>query len=391
MMSATPRPSGASTPAEEDPRSDEVVVTIRNLSKSFGSPKQPAEQVQAVAGVDLEIRRGELIVLLGPSGCGKTTLLRCIAGLEHPTSGSIEISGNEVFSSERGISLGAEQRKLGMMFQSYALWPHMTIRQNIMFPLTNIRNTREQRRVNDERVEQMLGNLGLAGLGDRFPGQLSGGQQQRAAFARALVANPPVILFDEPLSNVDAKVRRRLRARIRQMKREIGFCGLYVTHDQQEAMELADTLAVMENGRIRQMGPPREIYEHPRSAYVADFVGDMNRLEATVTAVQGHRLTVRTELGSFEVDSMEPDVQVGDEGHFAVRPEHVSVALADASSGAHVRELLYLGPRVEVNIGHDGGSILAQLDSRDELTQRLRSGMPVRIVVVPGAGQWSGE
>jgi iron(III) transport system ATP-binding protein len=235
-----------------------LVVEALGLRKDFSGRGADGRQgsVVAVDGVDLRVRSGELVVLLGPSGCGKTTLLRCIAGLERPTGGEIRVRGRTVFSHTNGCFVPPEHRRIGMMFQSYALWPHMTVSENIGYPLTALPRPERQ-----ARVVEMLDRLGIAGLGHRYPGELSGGQQQRVALARALVASQSLLLFDEPLSNVDAKVRRRLRTELRDLKRRSNFAGIYVTHDQEEAMELADTLVVMESGQVRQVASPRAVYE----------------------------------------------------------------------------------------------------------------------------------
>ncbi|WP_020578851.1 ABC transporter ATP-binding protein [Actinopolymorpha alba] len=253
-------------------------VRIRNLVKRFRR-RQGAGDVVPIDQVSLDIARGELLVLLGPSGCGKTTLLRSVAGLERPDEGSITIEGVEVFASARRLFVPPNRRPISMIFQSYALWPHMTIFSNVAYPL---RARKLPKAAVAKAVARGLERVGLAGLENQYPGQLSGGQQQRVALARALVSEAELILFDEPLSNVDAKVREELRAQIIEVQREIGFTALYVTHDQAEAMELADRIAVLDRGRIEQLAPPREVYRRPRSRYVAEFVGLANLLPATL-------------------------------------------------------------------------------------------------------------
>ncbi|RZA13144.1 MAG: ABC transporter ATP-binding protein, partial [Lysobacteraceae bacterium] len=263
-------------PRAAAPTTDAHVVEVRNLTRRYrgkGAGGQ-ASVVTAVDDVSLSVRAGELVVLLGPSGCGKTTLLRSVAGLDRPDAGTIQINGRSVFNAGANLFVPPEDRHIGMMFQSYALWPHMTVAQNVAYPLASSRGRAE---TFAPQVAAMLDKLGVSGLGHRYPGELSGGQQQRVALARALIASPSVILFDEPLSNVDAKVRRRLRAELRELKARTNFAGIYVTHDQEEAMELADTLVVMDSGRIRQSDAPRHVYAHPASLYVAEFVGEMNR------------------------------------------------------------------------------------------------------------------
>ena len=238
----------------------ESIIRIRSLSKRFRST---TGDVLALNNVDLDVERSQMLVLLGPSGCGKTTLLRCIGGLETPTAGDVWLAGKLFTSVKNGINQPPEKRNLGMMFQSFGLWPHMTVSENVAYPLQNRRGLGHNEIAT--RVASMLETMGVGHLGERYPGQISGGQQQRVALARAMVASPTALLFDEPLSNVDAQVRKRLREEIRQMKIEHGFAGVYVTHDQEEAMALADLLAVMQDGEIRQLGTPWEIYRRPKS------------------------------------------------------------------------------------------------------------------------------
>ena len=298
-----------------------TIVEVTRLGKRYrGNARKGYPDVTAVDGVDLTVGDGELLVLLGPSGCGKTTLLRCVAGLERPDEGEIRIGGETVYSAERRVCAAPESRRLGMMFQSYALWPHMTVFQNVAYPLASIPAiSREATRA---RVGDVLARLGVAGMDHRYPGELSGGQQQRVALARALVGSPSVILFDEPLSNVDARVRRRLRAELRELKAQTGFAGIYVTHDQEEAMELADSLAVMADGRICQRARARDVYARPASAYVADFVGEINRWQGRVERVGGGSAHVATALGTI-VLGCERGPAVGDVGWVVIRPERV--------------------------------------------------------------------
>ena len=245
-------------------------VSISSLRKEYGGG------VAAVDGVSLDVADGEMLVLLGPSGCGKTTTLRCLAGLEDPTAGSIHFGERTVFDRARRVDLPPEKRDVGMVFQSYALWPHKTVAENIAYPLKARRLKRELRE--EGWVGEAARAVGCEGLLDRYPGQLSGGQQQRVALARALVARPAVVLFDEPLSNLDARLRDSVRSEIHEIHRRLGFTGVYVTHDQSEAFALGDRLAVMRSGRIEQLGAPREIYERPATEYVAGFVGFVNRI-----------------------------------------------------------------------------------------------------------------
>jgi len=342
------------------PQGNDTIVRVSHLTKTYAGGKGRSG-VLAISDVDLTVRRGELVVLLGPSGCGKTTLLRCVAGLEKPVGGEIQINGRTVFSSQDKVYVVPEQRQIGMMFQSYALWPHMTVFQNVAYPLVSTGIDKDTVR---SRVLDVLERLGVGGMEQRFPSELSGGQQQRVALARALVGSPSVILFDEPLSNIDAKVRRKLRRELRELKAQAGFSGIYVTHDQEEAMELADTLAVMENGRITQLAAAREVYERPKSIYVAEFVGEINRLQGQVESVSTMQATVSTPLGSLPVSGLAPSVKAGDAGWVVIRPERVAVA-ATGTLGAlppeagprftgTVQDAIYFGAKQELHLDVGG-------------------------------------
>jgi iron(III) transport system ATP-binding protein len=246
-------------------------VSIRGLSKRFGG-KVPTT---AVDYLDLEIAQGEFLVLLGPRGCGKTTTLRCIAGLESADEGTIAFGDRTVFDAAPGIDVPPNKRNIGMVFQSYALWPHMTVRQNIGYPL---RARRVKRAVATEWIEEVAALVDCDPLLDRYPGQLSGGQQQRVALSRGLVARPDLVLFDEPLSNLDARLRDQVRTEIHELHERLHFTAVYVTHDQVEALALGDRLAIMRAGAIEQLGPPEQIFEEPATEYVAGFIGMGNRL-----------------------------------------------------------------------------------------------------------------
>lgn len=256
--------------------SSQPAVQIRNLHKTF--TRRNGSKVPAINDTNIEIEAGEFVVLLGPSGCGKTTLLRAIAGLEDPDEGRIDILSKSVFDSSQGINLAPEHRNLSMMFQSYALWPHMTTAKNVAYPLENDKQTKWSKKDRNERVREVLTQVGIIDLIDQYPAQMSGGQQQRVALARALVNNRSILLFDEPLSNVDAKVREELRIQLLMAQKEFGFTAVLVTHDQSEAMELATRIAVLDKGRVQQFGTPDEIYDNPANEYVAKFVGSTNTL-----------------------------------------------------------------------------------------------------------------
>jgi len=246
-----------------------TTLRIHGLSKRFAG-KPPTV---AIDDLSLEIQDGEFVVLLGPSGCGKTTTLRCLAGLETPDTGRISFGDQDVFDSSTRLNLSPDGRSIGMVFQSYALWPHMTVRKNIAYPI-------KARKRQDAHgwVEEMAELVDCVDLLDRYPAELSGGQQQRVALARGLVARPGVIFFDEPLSNLDARLRDAVRAHIHELHGRLGFSAVYVTHDQEEALALADRLVIMRKGRVEQVGTPEEVFEQPVSEYVADFIGMANRL-----------------------------------------------------------------------------------------------------------------
>jgi iron(III) transport system ATP-binding protein len=245
-------------------------ITIRNLTKRF-------KDVVAVNNLSLEIGDSQFVTLLGPSGCGKTTTLRMIAGFLEPDEGEIRVDGQLL--SAPGRVVPPERRLMGMVFQNYAIWPHMTVFDNVAFGLTLRKVGREEAR---ERVERMLDLVGLAGLGRRYPSQLSGGQQQRVALARSLVVEPSILLLDEPLSNLDAKLRERMRGELQQLQRRTGITFVYVTHDQAEALALSDRVALFHEGVLQQYAPPRDVYERPANLFVADFMGLVNKVDGQV-------------------------------------------------------------------------------------------------------------
>ncbi|MBP2231921.1 iron(III) transport system ATP-binding protein [Azospirillum agricola] len=257
-------------------------IRLDGMSKGFGNGR-------GIERLDITVDDGEFFVLLGPSGCGKTTALRCIAGLEEPDGGRILLGDRVVADAGRGLFVPPDKRDIGMVFQSYALWPHMTVNDNVAYPL---RARRVGREAVGRAVVGALDRVGLAGYGERYPAELSGGQQQRVALARALAASPRLILFDEPLSNLDAQLRARLRQDLHLVHRETRHTAVYVTHDQTEALALADRVAIMKEGRIEQIGSPDAVFRAPRTRFVAEFVGYENRLAARVLSVDGDRAAV---------------------------------------------------------------------------------------------------
>jgi len=314
--STAPKALGAGTPR----------VSVRGLTKRF---KTRTREHVALNDVSLDIGPDEFVVLLGPSGCGKTTLLRSIAGLEQPESGEILLDGEPVSSARQGIWVPPEARRLGMVFQSYALWPHMTVFENVAYPL---RNAGVASGEIAPRVTQALARVGLEALGASSPGQLSGGQQQRVALARALVATGGLVLFDEPLSNLDAKVRARLRLELATLQRSLGFAALYVTHDQAEALALADRIAVMDSGRIAQIGTPEEIYDSPATRYVADFIGSANEVQGEVESCQADECVVATPVGRLIGRVRAGAIRPGQKVAVMFRPEHCAVGARTADT-----------------------------------------------------------
>src|SRR3982751_6291243 len=274
------------------------MLEVRNLIKSFDGSRGSDTRVFAVNDVSFDVEDGELFTLLGPSGCGKTTTLRCIAGLEMPDQGEIAIDGRTLFSSERHVRVPANERGLGMVFQSYAIWPHMNVFKNVAFPLQVLpRKQRPGKRDRTERVERALKVVQLDHLAGRQATDLSGGQQQRLALARALVLEPPLLLLDEPLSNLDAKLREEMRFELKRLQRELGITGIYVTHDQVEALAMSNRVAVMRDGQIQQIDAPRVIYEQPASRFVADFIGTSNFIDGTIESREGESYLVATPHG----------------------------------------------------------------------------------------------
>ena len=286
-----------------------VDVRIKGLTKRYGD-------IAAVDNVSLEVQDGELVFLLGPSGCGKTTILRSIAGFCTPDEG-------EIFFGDRRIdSLAPHERNTGMVFQNYALWPHMTVRQNIQYGLDVRKVPAKEKR---ERVGAAVAMMRMSEQADKRPNQLSGGQQQRVALARALVINPDVVLLDEPLSNLDAKLRGELRDEIRRIHEETEITTIYVTHDQKEALSLADRIAVMSAGRIERIGRPRDIYDNPTKKFVAEFIGETNLVSGKVKAVGEDGVRVETDIGEL-LSSRSCKTEVGAEVTCSVRPEAVRIA-----------------------------------------------------------------
>ncbi|MFC8077909.1 ABC transporter ATP-binding protein [Streptomyces sp. NPDC057307] len=368
MSATTTLPGDGAAAAPDAPG---ALVEFRGLRREFGP-------TVALDGLDLTARPGELLALLGPSGCGKTTALRVLAGFEHPDAGDVLVDGQDI------TRVPANRRDAGMVFQSYSLFPHLSARDNVAFGLRVRKVSAAERRT---RAAELLDLVGLPAHGDRFPHQLSGGQQQRVALARALALRPRVLLLDEPLSALDAKVRLSLREEIRRLQLSLGITTIFVTHDQEEALSMADRVAVLNAGRLEQCAPPAELYERPATAFVAEFVGTMNRLPGRLTdggrvAVAGVTLPVDGEVPA----GRDLDVDV------LIRPENVT-ATADERGTATVVSASFFGSVTRVLLDlPGGGTVKADMPSRDAgaLAPGVRATVrpadrPV-LVVAPEAG-----
>lgn len=314
-------------------------LIVKNIHLAYG-------QNPVLHGVDLTIEKGEIVSLLGASGSGKTTLLRAVAGLETPNKGLIKISGNTVYNHEEGIDIPAEERHLGLVFQSYALWPHKTVFDNVAYPL-------QLRKLNKaeikEKVLEMLDELGLKGLDKRYPSELSGGQQQRVAIARALVYNPPVMLLDEPLSNLDAKLREEARAFLRELIIGLDISALLVTHDQHEAMAISDRILLLNQGKIEQEGSPEEIYSAPKTLYTAEFMGSNNLIHGTVQRCEGNKALIQVGNQPLWGTTHAP-LNPGTEVCAVIRVEQLKLsaeAQKENTLPLHLTTNMYLGDRWE--------------------------------------------
>jgi iron(III) transport system ATP-binding protein len=339
------------------------------------------EVVAAVRGVSFRIEPGQFYTLLGPSGCGKTSTLRCVAGLERPTAGCIRIDGQTVNSLNPRVFVPPHRRDIGMVFQSYAIWPHMTVFGNVAYPLKHARATLSKDEI-ARRVREALTLVHLDGLEDRLATRLSGGQQQRLALARALVRRPRLLLLDEPLSNLDAQLRAELRVELHELQGQLGISTLYVTHDQVEALSLSSRITVMNQGEIVQEGDPREIYEHPNSDFVARFVGTANFLAGTVAGpLVADVRKIDTRIGIVEAQTPS-DVSSGDSLLLSVRPENMLVYPREPARTprpnlfvGQVDSLMFLGEYIDCRVSVNGQQLLA----RQHPSQRLQVGDEVYV------------
>ncbi|HMQ40977.1 MAG TPA: ABC transporter ATP-binding protein [Paracoccus sp. (in: a-proteobacteria)] len=332
-------------------------VEFRAIRKDYGS-------FTAIPQLNLSIEPGQLVTLLGPSGCGKTTTLRMLAGLETPTEGAIMIGGQDV------TRLPPNRRDVTMVFQSYALFPHMSVLANIAYGLESEGIAKAEAR---GMAEKGLDLVGLAGLGERLPSELSGGQQQRVAVARALVLEPQVLLLDEPLSNLDARLRRRVRTEIRELQQRLGFTAVYVTHDQDEALAVSDRIVVMKDGVIAQDGAPRDLYESPASEFIADFIGEANVIECEVLSVEGEQARVR--VGGAEIGLPARGARPG-AARLAVRPGAFRVECEGDGLEGKVATAAYLGDHIEYEIDSPAGRLFVVDDTG---TVIIPPGAPVRL------------
>ncbi|HMR31074.1 MAG TPA: ABC transporter ATP-binding protein [Geminicoccaceae bacterium] len=356
-----------------------ALIEIRAVDKSFGS-------VDVLRSVSLSIGEREFVTFLGPSGCGKTTMLRIIAGFLTPDRGEIRVDGAVLSSA--GSAVPPERRRMGMVFQNYAVWPHMTVAENVGFGL-KIAGVEKRERV--DRVARILSAVGLDGYGDRRPQQLSGGQQQRVALARSLVVEPAIILLDEPLSNLDAKLREKMRVELKVLQRRTGITFVYVTHDQAEAMAMSDRVAVFQAGTLQQCAPPREIYERPANLFVAEFMGGLNRLQVEVVGSEGGRTVVRLAGHQLKAVARTAGVPASGVATLAVRPEAIGIDLPASGSELNqidgtITALTFLGNFIDYDVDVAGQAVRVQADRwrTREVGSRVRLQIPVEECIVIG-------
>ena len=354
-------------------------VEVRNLTKVFGD-------VVAVNDVSFSIEEKDFLVLLGPSGCGKTTILRMIAGLEIPTSGEIFLKGRLAFSSKKGVFTPARHRDVGLVFQSYALWPHMTVFDNIAFGL---RVKRLEAESITRKVDDVLGYMRLDGMSNRYPQEMSGGQQQRVALARMLVSEPDIFLMDEPLSNLDAKLRLEMRAEIKNIHLQTGATTVYVTHDQVEAQTIADRIAVVNMGQIEQLDTPKNVYHRPQTLFVADFIGTppINLIEGTIVrAGQNSTDTLEVKTAYFTLQTSYKSVEEGREVVAAIRPENVGLVSEPGANTTEVKvqTVLPSGPEtiLKVMYGKEVFNILVMKEVEVQVKENILVHFPPQHILL---------
>jgi ABC-type Fe3+/spermidine/putrescine transport system ATPase subunit len=359
----------------------DVAISLRDLWKTY-----PGNKEASVSGLSLDVRDGEVTTLLGPSGCGKSTTLRMVAGLEDPDRGSIYFGERPVVITDRNLLVRPDKRGVGMVFQSYAIWPHMTVEQNVAYPL---RSQRYPRREIKDRVAAALELVGMGGYQKRGGPRLSGGQQQRVALARALVTEPRVLLLDEPFSNLDAKLREQMRIEVKELQQRLKIAVLFVTHDQEEALSLSDRIVLMKTGVVQQEGGPRELYEHPSNQFVRDFLGSTLLLRGVVTAVDADGPTVSLAEGNrcMVRGSTTPGAahREGDHVMVAVRPEDIEIVpptadmVPDQVVAAKALSALFLGTQMEYHVEVQGSSMVLRGDRH----RAVDAGSPVWLKVWP--------
>lgn len=354
-----------------------IKIVLKNLSKHFG-------KVRALDNINIEFAPGTLTTLLGPSGCGKTTLLRLVSGLEPATSGEIW------FGDEDVTKLSATRRDVGMVFQSYALFPHMTVEQNVGYGLGVLKTPQEEIKA---RVKEVLEMVDMDGFQSRYPNELSGGQQQRVAVARAMVLRPKVLLFDEPLSNIDSKLRRSMRDDIRRLQQASGITSIYVTHDQAEALAVSDEIIVMKDGHIEQKGAPRSLYHNPETAFVANFIGESNVVSGTLSS-KGSNKIVKYGDATIELPTTEQTDHPDGPVSLSLRPEvieivHQNDAAAETLSGV-ITQNAYMGPVIEYTIDTESGQLFTRapayaglFETGEKVNVRVR---PEEIIIIPENG-----
>jgi len=354
-------------------------IHVEGLVRDFGDQR-------ALDHVGFTVADGELFTLLGPSGCGKSTTLMSLAGFQTPNEGRIAIGADTFFDAERRIDVPAEQRNLGIVFQSYAVWPHMTVFDNLAFPL-KVRKVK--RRALAERVREVLELVDMGPYEKRYPHQLSGGQQQRVALARALVYSPSVLLLDEPFSNLDAKLRERARTWVKDLQHRLGLTTIFVTHDQDEALSMSDRVVVMDRGVIQQVGTPEEVYRQPANRFVAEFVGRVNLIDGTVASVDGGSVVVEVNGSGQRLTLAAPDeIGVASNVTVAVRPEAVTLARADGASAnrtntwdASVETVAFLGDHYEYEV--TAGSLALTVQSASRVPgERIKVHIPAEACAV---------
>jgi iron(III) transport system ATP-binding protein len=367
------------------------MLRVENLSKVFVNTTDQISGGTRDAAFTLE--NGTFFTLLGPSGCGKTTTLRCIAGLETPDEGLIEVDGTPLFDSARRINVPPDRRAIGMVFQSYAIWPHMTVAENVAFPLTVAKHRRYSRAEIEQGVQRALAIVGLDGFQQRPSTRLSGGQQQRVALARAVVQQPGLLLLDEPLSNLDAQLREDMRGELKRLQGQIGITTVYVTHDQSEALALSDRIAILDQGRIMQIGSPEDVYFRPANVFVARFVGATNLLEGTLLETRGGQGAVEL-AGGRKINCAVPDGARSGAVSVSIRPETIRLAAPTAAPPAsgdnvlagRVSQVTFLGAVRRVDVVSEGVHLHATVAADVPLPgdgEVMLMFMPERAIVLP--------